>query len=99
MKHTGFTWQNSYSARAPDEPDEPDEPDRVSSTAARDPPTTRAGGQDDGRYTNSLKFVINESSPPTQAPRNPTWVSGRELADTNCRPKGLPGVAPQDRWG
>ena len=26
-------------------------PDPVSSTAARDPPTTRAGGQDDGSYT------------------------------------------------
>ena len=26
----------------------PDPPDPVSSTAARDPPTTRAGGQDDG---------------------------------------------------
>jgi hypothetical protein len=30
-------------------------PDRVSPTAARDPPATRAGGQDDGSYTNSLK--------------------------------------------
>ena len=32
-------------------PDPPDPPDPVSSTAARDPPTTRAGGQDDGSYT------------------------------------------------
>ena len=39
----------------PDEPDEADEPDRVSSAAARDPLTTRAGGQDDGSYTKSLK--------------------------------------------
>ena len=37
--------------QSPDEPDEADEPDRVSSAAARDPPTTRAGGQDDGSYT------------------------------------------------
>ena len=27
----------------------------VSRTAARSPPPTRAGGQDDGSYTNSLK--------------------------------------------
>ena len=29
----------------------------VSRTAARSPPPTRAGGQDDGSYTNSLKLV------------------------------------------
>ena len=29
-------------------PDSPDSPDRVSSAAARDPSSTRAGGQDDG---------------------------------------------------
>ena len=29
--------------------------DLVASTAARDPPTTRAGGQDDGSYTNFFK--------------------------------------------
>ena len=28
----------------------------VSRTAARSPPPTRAGGQDDGSYTNSLKL-------------------------------------------
>ena len=30
----------------------------VSSTAARTPPSTRAGGQDDGSYTNSLKKLL-----------------------------------------
>ena len=30
----------------------------VSRTAARSPPPTRAGGQDDGSYTNSLKLNI-----------------------------------------
>ena len=29
----------------------------VSRTAARSPPPTRAGGQDDGSYTNSLKLI------------------------------------------
>ena len=29
----------------------------VSRTAARGPPPTRAGGQDDGSYTNSLKLL------------------------------------------
>jgi hypothetical protein len=33
-------------------------PDAVSSAAARDPPTTRAGGHDDGSYKNSLKLYI-----------------------------------------
>ena len=31
----------------------------VASTAARTPPSTRAGGQDDGSLTNSLKLYIN----------------------------------------
>ena len=31
----------------------------VSKTVARTPPPTRAGGQDDGSYTNSLKIGIN----------------------------------------
>ena len=35
-----------------------DPPDPVSSTAARDPPTTRAGGQDDGSYTQLFKLLI-----------------------------------------
>ncbi len=30
----------------------------VSRTAARSPPPTRAGGQDDGSYTNSLKLYV-----------------------------------------
>ena len=30
----------------------------VARTAARSPPPTRAGGQDDGSYTNSLKLVF-----------------------------------------
>ena len=30
----------------------------VSRTAAPTPPSTRAGGQDDGSYTNSLKLMI-----------------------------------------
>ena len=30
------------------EPDEPDEPEMVAATAAQSPPSTRAGGQDDG---------------------------------------------------
>ena len=38
-----------------DPADPPDPPDQMSSTAARNLPTTRAGGQDDGSYTNSLK--------------------------------------------
>ena len=29
----------------------------VSETAARTPPPTHAGGQDDGSYTNSLKLI------------------------------------------
>ena len=32
-------------------------PDAASSAAARDHPTTRAGGHDDGSYTNSLKWL------------------------------------------
>ena len=32
-------------------PDPPDLPDLVSSTATRDPPTTRAVGQDDGHVS------------------------------------------------
>ena len=36
---------------APDPPDPPDPADPVSSNAAQDPPTTLAGGQDDGSYT------------------------------------------------
>ena len=39
-------------------PDPPDPPDRASSAAARDPPATRAGGQDDSSYTNSLKLYF-----------------------------------------
>ena len=39
----------------PDLPDPADPQDQVSSTAARNLPTTRTGGQDDGSYTNSLK--------------------------------------------
>ena len=35
----------------------PDPANRVSSTAARTLPSTRAGGQDDGSYTNSLKLI------------------------------------------
>ena len=31
-----------------DEPDEPDEAEMVAATAAQSPPSTRAGGQDDG---------------------------------------------------
>ena len=38
-------------------------PDRVSPTAARDPPATRAGGQDDGSYTNSLKIYFQIPHP------------------------------------
>ena len=34
-----------------------DQPEVVSSTAARTLPSTRAGGQDDGSYTNSLKLI------------------------------------------
>ena len=33
------------------------EGEMVSRTAAQGPPPTRAGGQDDGSYTNSLKLV------------------------------------------
>ncbi len=40
---------------ATDATDATDEGEVVSSTAARTPPSTRAGGQDDGSYTNSLK--------------------------------------------
>ena len=32
----------------------------VSRTAARSPPPTRAGGQDDGSYTNSLKLLLGQ---------------------------------------
>ena len=32
------------------------ETEMVARTAARSPPPTRAGGQDDGSYTNSLKL-------------------------------------------
>ena len=45
--------------RAMDPPDPPDEPDPVSSTAARDTPAIRAGGQDDGRYTKLPQNIIN----------------------------------------
>ena len=38
-----------------DAADAADEGEVVSSTAARTPPSTRAGGQDDGSYTNSFK--------------------------------------------
>ena len=44
----------------PDPPDPADPADRqevVSATAARSLPSTRAGGQDDGSLTNSLKPI------------------------------------------
>ena len=34
------------------------ESEMASRTAARSPPPTRAGGQDDGSYTNSLKLYL-----------------------------------------
>ena len=34
-----------------------DLPDQVSESAAQTLPSTRAGGQDDGSYTNSLKIT------------------------------------------
>ena len=45
-------------------------PDRVSSAAVRTPPSTRAGGQDDGSYTNSLKLRFIPK-PGSQAPLFP----------------------------
>ncbi len=45
-----------------DATDATDEGEVVSSTAARTPPSTRAGGQDDGSYTNSLKLYIMQLS-------------------------------------
>ncbi len=42
---------------ATDAADATDAGEVVSSTAARTPPSTRAGGQDDGSYTNSLKLI------------------------------------------
>ena len=44
----------------------------VSRTAARDPPPTRAGGQDDGSYTNSLKLYCTQLSLYLRIPRIPT---------------------------
>ena len=38
--------------------DEPDEAEMVAATAAQSPPSTRAGGQDDGSLTNSLKLEL-----------------------------------------
>ena len=35
-------------------------PDQVSESAAQTLPSTRAGGQDDGSYTNSLKRNVNK---------------------------------------
>ena len=40
-------------------PDSADEPEMVSFTSARTPPLSRAGGQDDGSYTNSLKLGVS----------------------------------------
>ena len=38
------------------------ESEMVARTAARSPPPTRAGGQDDGSYTNSLKLINSMGS-------------------------------------
>ena len=43
---------NDFGTRSPFSADSAE---TVSATAAPTPPTTRAGGQDDGSYTNSLK--------------------------------------------
>ena len=45
--------QNAFTSRIFS--DEADEPEMVAATAARSLPSTRAGGQDDGSLTNSLK--------------------------------------------
>ncbi len=45
------------SSADPDYP--PDPADRASESATRTPPSTRAGGQDDGSQTNSLKLRIS----------------------------------------
>ena len=42
---------------ATDATDAADATEVVSRTAAPTPPSTRAGGQDDGSYTNSLKLM------------------------------------------
>ena len=42
------------------------ETEMVSRTAARSPPPTRAGGQDDGSYTNSLKLNCFQNAYPTR---------------------------------
>ena len=44
----------------PDQADLADLAEMVSSTAARSLPSTRAGGQDYGSLTNSLKLVPNQ---------------------------------------
>ena len=40
-----------------DQADRPDRLEMVAATAARSPPSTRAGGQDDGSLANSLKQI------------------------------------------
>ena len=47
-----------------------DEPEMVAATAARSLPSTRAGGQDDGSLTNSLKLY-----PITYYSKVHTWES------------------------
>ena len=44
------------------------EAEMASRTAARSPPPTRAGGQDDGSYTNSLKKYVSTAPVPDLGP-------------------------------
>ena len=58
LQQNAFTsgWMVRIFSDEPDEADEVDEPEMVAATAARSLPSTRAGGQDDGSLTNSLKI-------------------------------------------
>ncbi len=46
--------------------DPADPPDQVSESAAQTLPSTRAGGQDDGSYTNSLKPALSFADLPSR---------------------------------
>ena len=52
-----FTAKSAFLEHAIDATDATDVTEMVSRMLARSPPSTHAGGQDDGSYTNSLKIL------------------------------------------
>ena len=58
--HFGGVIQSAESAESAESPEAAESAETVPSAAGRTPPSTRAGGQDDVSYTNSLKQMFLE---------------------------------------